>query len=462
MSKVEIIRVLVSQRLNAVAEEIVELFEKTMAEYQDSLARLSEETERQRRLLGTACTAGGPSHQAEFQQVLIINDVPPKEQNSGLPLNGAYLGTHHIKEEQEEMWCCQEGEQLQGVEKSTFSCVPSKTESQEGQENVPYILKVLHGDFQQMQGCNQEVPSEEHGWTPALKREDPEHSSGVEQEKIISQKGEKLMELEENSITDFSFAPVPVKREVDEEEPGSAQLHKMQTENNIKVEPSDSSSTQHMETKSDGEDCGGAEPLTSLANEKTSNSSGSETEDSDDDWKRTTTKKKSHFKVVMDKKEHKSKPVQKVDPAPVNEDKTSDSSDTETEDSDVDLGESKESQSGLNSMKLKEVPARPHSRQHLKKHTKSQTAQMAVHGSQHFIHKTNSDKGHVTTSSAERLLSSSVSKKCKDGASLKAQNSKDETFICSVCGKRFQKKAYLVLHMKMHHRRSNVSGTDGR
>lgn len=459
MSKVEIIRVLVNQRLTAVAEEIVELFEKTIAEYQDSLARLSEETERQRRLLGTACAAGGPSHQAEFQQVLIINDVPPKEQNLGLPLNGAYLGTHHIKEEQEEMWSCQEGEPFQGVEKSTFSCVPSKTESQEGQENVPYILKVLHGDFQQMQGYNQEVPSEEHGWAPALKREDPEHSSDMEQEKIRSQKREKLMELEENSITELSFIPVPVKREVDEEEPGSAQLHEMQTENNIKVEPSDSSSTQHMETESDGEDCGEAEPLTSLASEKTSNSSGSETEDSDDDWKRTTTKK-SHFKVVMDKKENKSKPVQKVDPAPVNEDKTSDSSDTETEDSDADLGESKESQSGLNSKKLKEVPARSHSRQHLKKHTKTQTAQMAVPGSQHFIHKTNS--GHVRTNSTERLLSSSVSKKCKDGASPKAQNSKDETFICSVCGKSFQKKAYLVLHMKMHHRKSNLSGTDGR
>lgn len=61
MAKVEVIRVLVNQRLTAVAEEIVQLFEKTFAEYQDSLARLTEETERQRQLLATS---GGPSHQA--------------------------------------------------------------------------------------------------------------------------------------------------------------------------------------------------------------------------------------------------------------------------------------------------------------------------------------------------------------------------------------------------------------
>lgn len=61
MSEVEVIKLLVNQRLTAVAEEIVGLFEKTFAEYRDNVARLVEETERQRRLLESVKTPGAPS-----------------------------------------------------------------------------------------------------------------------------------------------------------------------------------------------------------------------------------------------------------------------------------------------------------------------------------------------------------------------------------------------------------------
>ncbi|XP_042338954.1 gastrula zinc finger protein XlCGF49.1-like [Plectropomus leopardus] len=40
----------------------------------------------------------------------------------------------------------------------------------------------------------------------------------------------------------------------------SSQLHQTQTEENREAEPPASSSTQHMETEADGEDCGGPEP----------------------------------------------------------------------------------------------------------------------------------------------------------------------------------------------------------
>lgn len=314
---------------------------------------------------------------------------------------------------------------------------------------------MLHGDFQHTQKYNQEVPSEEPEWTPALKQEDPEPSGDVEQEEIgSSQQRENLMEVEENSVSEFSSVPALVKREFDVEEPQSAQLHDRQSGTIIKVEPAVSSSTPQMEPESDSEDCGGAEPLNSVASDKTSDSSDTETEDSDDDWKRAASMQ-SHVKAATDEKAVKSQPVQRSSPAPVNEDKTSDSSDGDTEDSDTDLGKSSESQSGSSSSKHKEVPAGSHSTQHQKQHTMTQTAQMAFHGS-HFIHKKKFDKERVRTDSAERRSSGSASKKSKSSASL------NEIFICSRCGKSFHNQAHLVLHMKIHKAKSKLSSTDGR
>ncbi|XP_044192029.1 zinc finger protein 271-like isoform X1 [Thunnus albacares] len=56
----------------------------------------------------------------------------------------------------------------------------------------------------------------------------------------------ELRGLEEVDIIKFTFSPVPVKSEDDEEKPQSSQLHQSQTE--------------QMETEADGEDCGGSEP----------------------------------------------------------------------------------------------------------------------------------------------------------------------------------------------------------
>lgn len=51
MSAVQMLRALVKQRLSAAAEEIVVLFERTIAEYEQELCRSKEENERQRQLL---------------------------------------------------------------------------------------------------------------------------------------------------------------------------------------------------------------------------------------------------------------------------------------------------------------------------------------------------------------------------------------------------------------------------
>ncbi|XP_030287078.1 uncharacterized protein LOC115589991 isoform X7 [Sparus aurata] len=56
MSKVQILRSLVKQRLTAAAEEICALFERTIAEYEEELCRSTEQNQRHRNLLDSALT----------------------------------------------------------------------------------------------------------------------------------------------------------------------------------------------------------------------------------------------------------------------------------------------------------------------------------------------------------------------------------------------------------------------
>ncbi|KAF1382161.1 hypothetical protein PFLUV_G00161580 [Perca fluviatilis] len=199
MCKVQMLRALVEQRLTAAAEEIFGLFERTIAEYEEELCRSKEENERQRELLDAVYNPQLRLHRADVQQLWgVKQEVPPEQHGSSVDQQEPEPPPH-IKEEQEEMWISQEGEQLQG--------------------------------------------------------------------------------LEEADITKFPFTPVPVKREDDEEEAQSSQLHQRQT--------------QHMETEADGEDCGGPEPVRNShpllqpeTEDQTGDSSDPETDDSAD-WKET-------------------------------------------------------------------------------------------------------------------------------------------------------------------------------
>uniref|UniRef100_A0A8C9XQB9 C2H2-type domain-containing protein n=1 Tax=Sander lucioperca TaxID=283035 RepID=A0A8C9XQB9_SANLU len=140
MSKVQMLRALVEQRLTAAAEEIFGLFERTIAEYEEELCRSKEENERQRELLDAVYNPQLRLHRADVEQLLVVKEeVPPEQQECSSsvdqqepepPLN--------IKEEQEELWSSQEGEQLQGLEeaditKFPFTPVPVKSEDDEAE-----------------------------------------------------------------------------------------------------------------------------------------------------------------------------------------------------------------------------------------------------------------------------------------------------------------------------------------
>ncbi|XP_044028072.1 uncharacterized protein LOC122864570 isoform X2 [Siniperca chuatsi] len=94
MSKIEMLRVLINQRLTAAAEEIFGVFGRTIAEYEEEISRSKLEIDRQRRLLDLSrqpqislqVSSSALSEQQEWSSNLDLDEIKPP----------------HIKEEEEE------------------------------------------------------------------------------------------------------------------------------------------------------------------------------------------------------------------------------------------------------------------------------------------------------------------------------------------------------------------------
>ncbi|XP_076610214.1 uncharacterized protein LOC143335005 [Chaetodon auriga] len=124
MSKVQTLRAFVEQRLTAAAEEIMELFERTIAEYEEELCR-------QRKLLDAVFKPEVRLHRADVQQLLVSQEEDPPEQQDCLDSLDQEEPPElpHIKEEQEELRTNQEAD----ISKFTLS-VPVKSEEEVDEE----------------------------------------------------------------------------------------------------------------------------------------------------------------------------------------------------------------------------------------------------------------------------------------------------------------------------------------
>ncbi|TDH09803.1 hypothetical protein EPR50_G00092530 [Perca flavescens] len=79
MTKVQMLRSLVEQRLTAAAEEIFGLFERTIAEYEEELCRSKEKNERQQKLLDAVFNPQLRLHRADHTV------IPPPPDKVGPP-----------------------------------------------------------------------------------------------------------------------------------------------------------------------------------------------------------------------------------------------------------------------------------------------------------------------------------------------------------------------------------------
>ncbi|XP_054645763.1 zinc finger protein OZF-like [Dunckerocampus dactyliophorus] len=116
MCKIQMLRALLKQRLNAVVEEIFGLFERTIAEYEEELSRTK----------GLLCAAGKPrdtAHKADIQQVSLQNqkEVPCEQQEWSSRLGQEEPESPHIKEEDDEVWTGHDAVQLQGLEEASIT-----------------------------------------------------------------------------------------------------------------------------------------------------------------------------------------------------------------------------------------------------------------------------------------------------------------------------------------------------
>ncbi|XP_034052699.1 zinc finger protein 543-like [Gymnodraco acuticeps] len=166
---------LVKQRLTAAAEEIFVLFERTIAEYEEELSRSKQENERHRKLLDAVLQPQLQIHRADVQQLVVVKEeVTPEQQEWSSSLDQEDPEPPpHIKEEQEELWIGQEGEQLQGLEeaditKSTFTPDPVKSEDDEEKPQSSQLHQI------QIEHLETEADGEDCGGPEPARNSDPE------------------------------------------------------------------------------------------------------------------------------------------------------------------------------------------------------------------------------------------------------------------------------------------------
>ncbi|XP_034042646.1 zinc finger protein 583-like [Thalassophryne amazonica] len=307
MSKVQLLRGMLKLRLTAAVKEILDLFERMTADYEEEIHRLKEENKG-----GEVLDAGFNSrvrlYIADMQQLLESKeDFLPEQQEWNQTVDQKNSEPPNIKEEQEELWNEEklespqshqshestEGEHLSNnsTEHRTFKTEADGDDcggSQPARDSGPCTHLHLHPDDVQQLLIKDEILPEDQQWSLSVDQERIKE----EQEKLwVSQQGQQLHQLEEADITKFPFTAVHVKSENDYEKVESSQFE------STDAEPVASSSGVYRtrRAKTEGEGYGGPQQSSSLGpsshlqrdtSGRSSDSSETEIDDSYD-WKQT-------------------------------------------------------------------------------------------------------------------------------------------------------------------------------
>ncbi|XP_034541040.1 oocyte zinc finger protein XlCOF22-like [Notolabrus celidotus] len=182
----EVIRkmnVLVKQRLTAAAKEIFGLFETSLAEYEEEIKGFQKLLEKAGVQIKTAVTS----------QVLVIKEeVPPGQRRLKTNLNQETQVNPHIKEEEEEVWSCQQEERPQGRDEETTK-LPL---------NAVSVIRQKFSNPHQRQ--SDETGADEEGTGESDKTSsdyDTENSDDFSQEMSQSQSGLENLDYSEDSET---------------------------------------------------------------------------------------------------------------------------------------------------------------------------------------------------------------------------------------------------------------------
>ncbi|XP_030002792.1 zinc finger protein 771-like [Sphaeramia orbicularis] len=224
--KVQILRSLVEQRLTAAAEEIFGLFERTIAEYEEELCRTKEENQRQRQILDCVWNPRVLLHKTDVQQLSVVEEAVPPEQQEWNPIvDQKEPEPSHIKEEQEELWTSQEVnitnfpstpvpmKRDNDFEKKVKSSQLNQTQTEENKENKVEANKVDCGGSEPSSSFH---PHRHLQTKTDEQKEDSEETEDSDEDQTLNHKPESKLPT--------------------------------------------NSSTQQMETETDGDDGGGSEP----------------------------------------------------------------------------------------------------------------------------------------------------------------------------------------------------------
>ncbi|XP_038580299.1 zinc finger protein 771-like [Micropterus salmoides] len=201
MSGLQSLKVFVQQRLAAAVEEIFGHFERTITEYEEELGRrhrnlLDVGLKRPERKLRRAVSP------ADVQQLSGSKEEVPPEHQQWIPSLDQEdpLEPPHIKEEQEELWSSQEGEQLPGLEeaditKFPFTHVPVKTE--EDDDEKPQSSQLHQCQTEQM-----EADGEDCGGPEPARDSDPDRRLQTETEDKALISAESETEISDDDFKD--------------------------------------------------------------------------------------------------------------------------------------------------------------------------------------------------------------------------------------------------------------------